>query len=43
MLAFGKLLGMFGVLLAVPLASATKTSGVEVLRPYVDRTWKEAG
>lgn len=39
-LAFGSLLGFFGVLLAVPLASATKILWREAIRPYIDRTWE---
>lgn len=40
-LAFGKLLGLFGVLLAVPLASATKILWTDLARPYITATWGE--
>ncbi len=40
-LAFGKLLGLFGLLLAVPLASATKILWTDLVRPYVTTTWEE--
>lgn len=41
MFAFGKLLGLFGVLLAVPLASATKILWSDLARPYIAAAWGE--
>lgn len=41
MIAFGKLLGLFGVLLAVPLASATKILWTDLVRPYITSAWGE--